>query len=342
MLIPFTIDPDVFRETDVSLDCLKRHDTLVRLWGLIGQLVIPGEKESESRLYDAFKQAPQKVQLRWKDAFKHYRKRCGEPNFAEALAADVPVEDERICGGVRLAALEQDRCELWGLGEEQYSKLVARSLEICRFGDEEATGIVKNALALAVRPIEANESAEAVWRERFRDLATDSRVVTIVDRYAIKSFLDPHSTAYSGFERLLFNIAGLGTPGKKVIHLYSAYSLAWGLHGTASTLGAACRYISAKVSSFCQPLIGKSILEVHIHLAADTKFGNIVHYRYVLFDDRNLIQLDTGLEPLSGNFVKRTCIVQLVRWRSPEAAVFVDDERKLRSVLEFDSQIDCR
>ena len=341
MLIPFTLDPDVFRESSVSLDCLKRHDALVQLWGLIGQLVIPGDKESKSKLLDAFSKAPQKVQLRWRDAFKHYRKRCGESKFAEALNSDVPVEKESICGGIRLASLEESRGELWGLGDEQYSKLIANSLEICRFGHEDKTEIVRKVLALAERAIEVNESPEVVWRDRFRDLASDSRVVTIVDRYAIKEFMSPHGNVVSGLERLMSNTAALASPGKKIMHLYSAYSLDWKLHGTASSFNAACRKIVETVENACHALRGKSLSEVHVHIAGDQNFGSVVHYRYVLFDDKNLIQLDTGLEPLGGDWVKRTCTVKLVHWLSPEAKAYREDEKKLRAVIECSNRIDC-
>jgi hypothetical protein len=342
MLIPFTVDPDIFLAPTANLDCLKRHEALIRLWGLIGQLVIPGNKESESTLLAAIRKSPPKVQLRWSNAFKNYRKRCGTQSFADALSAAAPIEDSDVCDGIRLASLDEIRGELWGLEDEQFSKLVAKSLEICRFGHEDSTEIVKHALELAARPIAANESVSAVWRERFLSLASISRVITVVDRYAVKGFLRPTVNEMSGLERLLRNVAALGTPGKKVIHIYSAYSLDWGLHGSAQTFESACQRIVAQITQVCEPLVGKSILEVNLHLAGDYKFGSVVHYRYLLFDDQNLIQLDTGLEPLSGSVVKRTCPVHLVRWRSQEAEEYMQDEKKLKSVLEHNSRIDCR
>jgi len=342
MLIPFTVDPDVFLQPTANLDCLKRHEALIRLWGLIGQLVIPGNKESESKLWTAINMAPPNVKLRWSNAFKNYRKRCGAPMFADALSATAPIEDARVCDGVRLASLDETRGELWGLGDDQFSKLVAQTLEICRFGHEDDTETVKRALALAARPIAASESVDTVWRERFRDLAAISRVVTVVDRYAIKGFLRPNGNEMSGLERLILNMAALGTPGKKVLHIYSAYSLDWGLHGSARSIESACQHIVDEIQNLCYPLVGKSLAEVNVHIAGDQRFGAVAHYRYLLFDDQNLIQLDTGLEPLSGTVVKRTCPVHLVRWLSPSATVYMDDLKRLKAVLEPSSRIDCR
>lgn len=342
MLIPFTVDPDIFSTPTVNLDCLKRHEDLIRLWGLIGQLVIPADKESESKLLVAINKSPEKVRVRWVNAFKNYRKRCCAPLFGDALSADIALEDESVCDGVRLASLDETRGVLWGLGDEQFSKLVARSLEICRFGHEDTTDVVKHALALASRPIAANESTDVVWRQRFRDLATVSRVVTVVDRYAIKNFLLARNPEISGLERLILNLAGLGTPGKKVVNIYSAYSSAWKLCGAECSFYSACQQIFKQVENFCKPLIGKNIFEVNIHIAVDQSFGSVAHYRYVLFDDKNLIQLDTGLEALSGNAVKRTCVVKLVRWYSEEANDFKDNEKKLRNVLAHSQKIVCQ
>lgn len=342
MLIPFTIDPDIFRDPNANLDCLKRHDDLIRLWGLIGQLIIPGDKEKTSKLLDAYEQAPQQVKVRWRNAFKHYRRKLGSPQFAEALQSDVALTDRGVCGGTRLASLDRDRAVLWGLEEDQFSKLLVQVLEICRFGHEDTTKIVKNILDLSTRSIEKDELPDEVWRERFHDLAIDSRNITVVDRYAIKSFLQSPQSELSGLERLMHKVAALETPGKKILHLYSAYSLDWRVHGSEVTFKAACQYIVSKVRDVCRLLTGRAILEVNVHIARDNKFGSIVHYRYLSFDDKNIIQLDTGLEPLGGSAVRRTCTVALLNWFSTSSEVHKTDLKQVGNELEISEAIDCR
>ncbi len=343
MLIPFTIDPDIFLDANTNLDCLKRHDDLVKLWGLIGQLVIPGEKMTTSKLFVAYQQAPQKVKLKWRDAFKHYRHKTGSLQFAEALQSDVALTDRVVCSGTKLASLDRDRAVLWGLEEEQYSKLIAQVLEICRFGHEDTTVVVKEILDLSTRPIKPEERPDEVWRERFHDLAVASRDIIVVDRYAIKDYLRPPQYELSGLERLMRKVAALETPGKKIIHLYSAYSLDWKAHGSNElTFKAACQYIVSKIRDLCRLLKGRALLEVHLHIASDHKFGHIVHYRYLSFDEKNIVELDTGLEPLSGSHVRRTCKVALVNWFAEGSQIHRTDFKKLKNELEISEVIDCR
>ncbi len=340
MLVPFTVDPDVLREKNPGLDDMRRHATLLNMWGLLGQLVIPANTESESELVAALKEAPQNVRTIWREAIKNYRKRPGNPSFERALREDIPVTDESVCSGLRLVVLEPTRGELWGLPVDAYSTLVAGNVEICRFGHQDATGVVQNAMALSNRPITRNEKPDQVWRERLQDLAAATGVVTIVDRYALKNFLEP-SAAISGLERLMRNLAGLHVPNKKIVNLYSAYSIDWGLTGSSRNFDSACKQIFGQLEDFCRSIGDGAIRELNIFIAPDGKFGDVDHYRYIRFDNQTMLILDSGLEPLSGTSVERTCPVTLVRWMCPEADAYRADENRLKSVIEQERRISC-
>lgn len=339
MLVPFTIDPDILTIQDVDLDGMKRHAALLKFWGILGQLVIPASKESDSRLYESLNKAPQKVQVLWRSALRNYWKCCGKPQFDTALAENFAINDENVCKGIQLLLLDDTRGELWGLATDEYSKVIARSLEICRFGHEDETKIITSSLALLARPIEISETPDGVWKDRFLSFSIASRVLTVVDRYAIKNFMESRASDISGLERFLIKLAGLKTPGKKIVNIYSAYSCDWVSTNGSRTSAAACKLIFEKLESFCQNSLGDGLMEININFSQENKFGKVNHYRYVRFDDKIILLLDSGLQPLSGNVVTKTCPVSLARWMSSEATAYRSDEKKLQEISDFNYKI---
>jgi hypothetical protein len=340
VLVPFTVDPEVLRDKNAGLDEMQHHASLIEMWGLFGQLVVPGNSESESELVAALKAAPQKVQTLWREAMKNYRKRGGNPLLEGALREDAVLSDESLCSGLRLVVLDRVRGELWGLPEDEYSALVARTVEICRFGHHGSTDVVKSVVALLQRPIALREKPDQVWRDRLKDLATASGVITVVDRYALKNFLES-SNAISGLERLLRNLSGLDVPNKKIVNFYSAYSLGWDRGVKSRTFEAACKHIFGQLEEFCMSISHGAIREVNVFIAPEAKFGDVDHYRYIRFDNQTMLVFDSGLEPLAGTIVERTCPVTLVRWMCPEADAYRDDEKRLKSVMEQERRISC-
>lgn len=340
MLVKFSLDPDVLLDPDVGLDAMRRHRALLNLWGLIGQLTIPGHKESQSSFLEALKLAPQKVQVIWRQALKNHWKRLGNAEFEKAMNSNVGVRDDQIFDGVRLLMLEPRRSELWGLDDESYSKSITKNLEICRFGHEDCTAVIKGAIDLSIRPIAANEIPDRVWEQRLRELCIVSGVITVVDRYAVKNFLE-RTSGLSGLERLLKRVSELNVPNKKIVTIYSAYSLDWRLHGSVSTFSAACNQIFDQIENFCYPLCSGGLREVNVYLGPDRRFGNIDHYRYIRFDNQNIMLIDGGLQPLGGSFVSKTCPVSLLQWMSPEAEAYREDEKKLKAIIEHDRRIPC-
>jgi len=335
MLITFTIDPEIFLNPNDNLDWMIHHTNLLQLWSLMGVLVIPAEKETESKLLQILKNAPQKISSKWKHGLSNFRKISGNPKLAEALAADEPLKNYSICQGVRLALLDETRAELWGLSSEEYSKTVANKLEICRFGHQNETDVVKQVKSLCNRPIETNELPEVIWQQRFQDLVGYSKNISISDRYAIKNFLQNKGSDPCGLRFLLAKTASLPSKSKKIIHIFSAYSTDVGDIDSAMSFVKACDLIRAKLETFCAELIGNSLLELHLHVANDRDYGKISHYRGIRFDDKTFVTLDTGLEPLGGRAVLRTCLTQLINWSSNESEAYRKDEKQLTSIIKY-------
>lgn len=342
MLIPFTVDPDIFFDSGSNLDIKKKHANLLKLWRTLGLLVIPGDKQLDSKLYEAICKAPQAIQTMWKEGLKHNRKTSCSSSFAYALAQDTPFLKEGEVMGIRLACLDRDRAELWGLGPDEYSKVIAKTMEICRFGDEDQASIVKSALDFTSRPINPEETPETIWRTRISDLSINSRFITIVDRYALKNFTANKFTGHlDGLEFLISKIAMAHTPDRKIINIFSSYSVAWKLFDPSTGFEDGLELLSVELKSRLQRFVGKSISEITLHITRDSVFGPIVHYRYILFDQKNLLQLDTGLEPLSdfSDHDRRTCPCHLYEWRSELADAFRSDEKKLRSNIDYTSKL---
>ncbi len=339
MLITFTIDPEVFLNPNENLDWMLHHTSLLQLWSLMGVLVIPAEKETESKLLQILKKAPQKISIRWKHGLGNYRKIAGNPKLAEALSAAEPITNYSICQGVRLALLDETRAELWGLSKEEYSKTVANKLEICRFGHQNETDVVKQMLSLCNRPIETNELPEAIWKQRFKDLVGHSKNISISDRYAIKNFLQHKGSNHCGLRFLLSKAASLPSKSKKIIHIYSGYSTDSGDLGSELSFVQGCDLIRTELEKFCATLISNSLLELNLHIANDRDYGKISHYRGIRFDDKTFITLDTGLEPLGGRVVQRTCLTQLINWCSEESAAYRHDEKQLNTIIKYTHRI---
>jgi hypothetical protein len=341
MLIPFTIDPDIFVDSPENLSSRKKHSSLLNFWYKYGVLVIPCEKELDSKLLESINKAPQSIQTIWKNGLKNHRKKRCSNVVAEVLALDIPISDEHSCEGILLASLDQDRGELWGLDENHYSKIIAKNLEICRFGDEAETDVVKEVIAISERPIIAANSPLQIWNSRFSSLADNSRVITIVDRYAIKNFILAPRDGLDGLEFFISKIAVMSAPSRKIINIFSSYSISWNLFGENISYEKGFNLIIDECKKRFHRFLGNTILEISINLTGDSVFGRVAHYRYVLFDQRTLIQLDTGLESLGTLPIKdrRTCTCSRFEWWSEAAEPFRADEKKLKDVIDYSDRI---
>lgn len=339
MLVSFTVDPDVFSPT-CDLDELQRHKALLHLWEKLGQIVIPACNEAESRLFRKLQTAPQKVQIPWRHGLKRFCKRNANESLDEVIMADAKPTVSIQSAEVKLVSLERARGSKWGLSESLYSMHIDGDIEICRFGHESSTNVFSNAISLSNKPITSSDTPDKVWVERIRDFAKPARNIVVSDRYAMKNFLESRnredkSKEISGIERLLIKLADLPAPSPRIVTLYSALEVKGNKDAQMTAFEAAGNVLS----DFASSLFGVNFREVKLNIADDSEFGALKHYRYIRFDDKQILLLDTGLEPLSGTSITRTCPVSLAPWRHSSSEAYRKDEKAVQELMAFNRHI---
>lgn len=339
MLVRFTIDPEAISASSSNLDKIKKIKSLISLWEKYGVLYIPGDQETTSEINEAFKNAPQPIQTLWRLALRNNRKKCGISEFRLAIKELNPVADKIIYSDLQLASLDPTKAELWGLSSDKYSMTLNDNLEICRHGDESETNQFISSAKLFETPIRYGEMPGAVWDSYFKDLIAASRVITVVDRYAFKDHFTTGATL-SGLERFLRKSATSACEGHKNIHLISSSPSDHGVPNFPTDLNKAKDIIFDEITRICDYFQNTRIREINVHIVPDRKFSGITHYRYVKFDDKNLMLLDTGLEPLGGEKVWRTCGIQFRNWFDEASQAYRDDDKKLRQNIVCSKRIE--
>lgn len=332
MLVPFTVDPQIF-ENDYSQDELYRHIKLIELWEKFGCLVLTGTSEEESRLKLAMDEAPQPIRKRWQVAWRaKLRRRCCVSDFD-------PESSEEACSEwlaalydqVQIVSLEETRALCWGLPEDKYSLAREQAAEICRFGHESESLGFKRARTLAHRPIEKGSTWSQVWLERLEPFALESKTITLVDRYALKSLVEHRGSGISGLERLILQLSGLRKGNARNLNLMTGMPKGWEHKNLEDSL--------QRIRECRSVLKGKALREVNVFVCEDYDFRDLSHYRYIRFDDHQLLQLDTGLEPLAGDMVKRLCPTNLLPWKQDICKPYWDVEKGLKAASVYDERI---
>ena len=85
MIVPFTIDPDIFSAPPNSRVDFAKHKQLIRLWRNYGVLVIPGAGKSDSRIFKALQTSDQRIKALWTNCFKQCTQELENSSVDEAL-----------------------------------------------------------------------------------------------------------------------------------------------------------------------------------------------------------------------------------------------------------------
>lgn len=321
MLVPFTVDPDIFGNP-YNQDELYKHTKLIELWTLYGCLLIIGSMESNSRFYEALNKAPIAVRKRWQMALKQLRKNCCISDFYSNGVENDHDWPVKLAHQVQIVSLESTRALCWGIPEDQYSLVKEKAAEICRFGYESESTVFKRAQDLARTAISKGTTWRQVWSERIEPLAVASKRIVAVDRYALKTMMEHHDRqSLSGLERLIRELSGITTGKPRILRLITAMPNTW----ATSELQECFQRIQE-----CQTLLkGSGLREVQLHVRENKVCGRSAHHRYIRFDDFQLLELDTGLEPLAGNMMNRMCTVNLHSWRQDACKAYRDAEKEL-------------
>ena len=333
MLIRFSVDSDVFKLQD-TLDNFAKHQRLIQLWNQCGMLVIPAERETDSSLFKSIVSASPRIQKIWEAALKRNRKSGSRVNLEHTLRADCPPPAD-IGGDLNVAviSLEETRAAVWGLSDNEFSKLLPSEIEVCRFGHEDQATRFSEAVKLLQQPVEAGEKFERFWATRLRPLAAESRVISVCDGYLLDTYLK--NPAKSVFQELLDGIARLRSSNRKIVHIYTAATT-----DPSSDFRSSCENFQRILTSYFTKLPPESSLfEIKCFVLKYPDFKRIAHYRYILFDTHNLVFMDKGLSGLSSfsnHGITQSMPVSMVPWFSESSKAFRDDLIKLRESIEHE------
>lgn len=134
---------------------------------------------------------------------------------------------------------------------------------------------------LSKKDLLADEPVDAIWKSRFESFAMDSRVVTVVDRYAGASLM--REGRESGLSRLLHYLNGV--PGICELNVFCARR------------DYRDQDVIATFTNYVEELPRENPRCVTLYLLHDAQMAHCAHGRWIRFD-RAVFQIDVGLEVL--------------------------------------------
>ena len=300
MIFRFAIDPEALgSDLDTGrVDTATRaaHERVIDCWRDYGILVTKGPYGKNSPLIKVVQSLPEELRIIWEKAFKKNRIVDGGPNWA-GLGGVQDLRDLEQAGKfVDVACFSPKKAQtLLGMGMDQWSMFPHSNLEVCLFGYLDRSKAFQSSKETAHCSLEKGTLVKTVWRRHFASLERLYTSVCLIDRYAVASH---HYCKYiaritSGLEFLINKLGRGSRPHELTI-----------VTGTTDQ----CSEQTAK--NLLKQLAGRpqyeQLKEVVLFLADDTLFSTLVHYRSLRFG-RIFCQLDTGIEVLEGQQVKRTC-----------------------------------
>lgn len=335
MLVRFTVDPEVFIGSVTGIDCRDRHERLIELWETCGILVLPGPKESESRMVGLIRNAPVSVQKRWELALKTFRKSISTSTSESLLSSlEEPTSRDLSKLDIQVISLDPTKAELWGVTSDDFSREIKVGTEICRFGHERRTKVFSNAIESRDDPIVIGTTFSEFWNRRLIDYAANSRVIVISDRYigSLAAQRDPPVLV-----ELVAKVACLPHHMRRVIEIYTSIDET---NMSPAELALRLRRMFEKLARNIP--LESGLREIRCYVT-DGQFGRIEHYRSILFDQKDLVLIDKGLSAINP-VSRQTCPVQTLSWLGDKAEPYRKDFRKMREIVEAECcvNIGCR
>ena len=165
-------------------------------------------------------------------------------------------------------------------------------VEGIRLCDIDASEKFSDSESLSDTSIGVGESVEDIWSERFQRLATFSREVSIVDRYAARE------NNFRGIRRLL---DFLDQDARSCcVTIYSS-----------PNRGRSAKYFERQMRAAATELSGNGIEAICVSLFRDSDFRNYSHDRHVRFDS-NVISVGVGTSVFNSPRVRNATDVGLV------------------------------
>jgi hypothetical protein len=256
---------------------------MLGLWRRFGVLVHPGSRFSESTLNGAVRQLPGEVRKLWKEVLAQGAWRIAEPtlpDLKDVQSADQLAEfDKRVA----VACLDEVRACVCGVDVSQpSSQPEGLSLELCELRNIDETRAFRAVRDRAVGWIEAGDTVQVLWRERFSGLASVARAVAVVDRYCLAQLIDNPSGC--GLKTFIDALATTATSSCRLMIIGERPSRI-PVEQVENAVGALWSARNGTGASELRLIVSEELWQAHD--------------RYVRFDDR-LCVLGIGLEVLGG------------------------------------------
>ena len=193
-------------------ECYKSSPAVARriaaLWARAGVLYYtPG----------SLTDVPSATRSVWRRAFKVNRAvQMSEQELPVARAT--PSMAGVLARNIRLLGIDDGLCEAFSINSEAPARqLMDGALEAAWAQFLELSDAVEVARSLAESPVASGTAVEELWRSRFAPVLTNTRLLTVVDRYALKRAAE--TGPRSGLCRLLARLSE--EPGPKYLKVFS-------------------------------------------------------------------------------------------------------------------------
>lgn len=328
MIVPFTIDPDVFSDFPNSRENLAKHRQLIELWRDFGVLVIPGAGKNSSRIVTALNNSDPKILTLWKNCFKQCNHILENESVDEAFKKS---DFEKVSSQkIKLWSVKESKESSLGLEEESHSKIIKNS-EFCMFGYESHSNLFIEAKELSKSPISASDDPEKTWKERLLPLSKYATNIIICDPHIVQNFLWSRGKKLSGIQRLIKCIAEMNSEKPKILHIYSS--------NRAGKDAVDFDEILEKFNNYCAFFKNKSIREIRLHITTLSEYRP-QHYRMFKFDDHHLVTSDSGIELLGDEGRNRTHDFNLKHLYDDSSKPYKDDLKRLEQSMTFNKVIE--
>ena len=291
MLFRFTVAPDAIHTLGLDLAQSRQvHEYALRAWTDFGVMIM-GDGYPTSDLISAIDGLPVSLRKLWKEGLVQVRRMDGPTCCGASVGAEQAGDLSELDGELDLLCVDPVRGSLLGIEEANASHVHSEiGVEVVRFDTLSGSHTLKRSADLSTSELPSGAKSLDIWNERFRLLAATARNITIVDRYAALSHAE--RPGGSGLEAFLLHV-DRDCQGVNVT-LLSSPSEREGLEGTVDRL----KDLGLRMSR-------GGVAEFRAYLLDVRSFGRIAHQRWLRFDSKRMIELDTGLEAFAVNPMRR-------------------------------------
>ena len=333
MLVPFIIEPGAYDATEFRSDVRGREEKrLVKdfmdFWHDHGVLVMPEGYDWDACLENLGQNQRDRLQVAYtaEGAFRKRNRRQGQICWNE-LESHADLNQCAAQLDIGMFILEPVRAMELGLSGDDLCKRCGQ-VEITLWGHVKATDSVTALRVLAQKPIQPEDTQQAIWEERLRGYAEYSKEIAIVDPFVVRGLSRDHQPS-TALPFLLKRLMGceLKNGKRRNLHVVSTYG-----DEPGTNLDDSLAKIKSNIERFCDGNVSNSnIAKIKFSLLSHADHGAKFHDRWIRFDN-NVITLDHGLammEPNCYSFRKDNYIFGFGLKPESVAPDYIRDEERL-------------